>query len=62
MILTHFDITLKQGEIELRATQIISSSDVYIQIASFILAAGEKDGIEYESTSLRSFIFSFERY
>ena len=47
---------------ELREIENIDAKDLDVIIANFLLQVRKKDGEQYEPTSLRSFVSSFDRY
>ena len=47
---------------ELREIENIDAKDLDVLIANFLLQVRKKDGEQYEPTSLRSFVSSFDRY
>ena len=47
---------------ELREIANIDAKDLDVLIANFLLQVRKKDGEQYEPTSLRSFVSSFDRY
>ena len=47
---------------ELREIEKIDANDLDVLIANFLLQVRKKDGEQYEPTSLRSFVSSFDRY
>ena len=47
---------------ELREIENIDANDLDVLIANFLLQVRKKDGEQYEPTSLRSFVSSFDRY
>ena len=47
---------------ELRDIENIDAKDLDVLLANFLLQVRKKDGQQYEPTSLRSFVSSFDRY
>ena len=47
---------------ELRVIEKIDVNDLDVLISIFLLQVRKKDGEQYEPTSLRSFVSSFDRY